>query len=127
MAEADVLIHTFLDGETMMLRVIWHGQVLQFALSLAEITNMTATIADWQRVTMQAIAAAWAPEQGEQIVAAINARERASLEALRSEAALAEAEHVAFARAERQAEQRAHDQAVARQRREEDSDAPPPP
>ena len=67
----DALIHTFLDGPTMMLRVIAQGQVWQWALALHEITTMEATLAAWKQAT---------------IVAQINAREAASLEDLRRQA-----------------------------------------
>ena len=120
MAEPDVLIHTFLDGETMMLRVIWHGQVLQFALSMAEITSMTATITAWQKHTMARIAEQWTAEA---IVEQINHNERAELEVFRRQVEATEAEAVRHARAEREAEQRVHDRMIARLRREEDDRA----
>jgi hypothetical protein len=77
------LLHTFLDGDTMMLRIIQQGQVWQWALSLQDITTITATIAEWQQHTMARMAQQWTSEA---IVNQINAREAASLEALRREA-----------------------------------------
>ena len=59
--DPDALIHTFLDGHTLMLRVIVQGQVWQWALTLHEITTLEATLAAWKQATMQAMVEQWPP------------------------------------------------------------------
>lgn len=74
MTAPEALVHTFLDGDTLMLRVISQGQVWQWALSLADITAISAAIAAWQQQTMARIAQRWTAED---LVQQINASEAA--------------------------------------------------
>ena len=47
--QPEALLHTFVDGTTLLLRVIWQGQVWQWALTPSESATLAAAIDTWRQ------------------------------------------------------------------------------